>query len=111
MGTRPSRDSVHWWICNNWCYSYIRYSIIIIPVVDFMFILNMISAMCSNPFYVLHILSDYMRDPPTSDTKMCCSEFLIAGTNVRTCLENGEWELETFTMKSEDGLLNYSYCK
>ena len=52
-----------------------------------------------------------MRDPPTSDTKMRCSGFLIAGTNVRTCLENGEWELETFTMKSEGGSLNYSYCK
>ena len=56
--------------------------------------------------YVLHILSDSMRDLSITDTSMCCSGFLVAGTNERTCLENGEWELETSRIKSEGGLHN-----
>ena len=60
-----------------------------IPVLDFMFILNMtvcfIPVMCDNPLYILHVLSDSTRDLPTSDTNICCSGFLIAETNVRTC--------------------------
>ena len=76
-----------------------------------MFIINMIvcfsldPAIFDDPLYVLHIiLSDFMRDLPTPDTNMCYSGFLIAGTNERTCLENGEWELETSRIKSEGGL-------
>ena len=64
-----------------------------------------IPAMCDEPLYVLHILSDSMKDSPTS-TNMCCSGFLIAGTNIRTCLENGEWELETSKMKFGGDLLS-----
>ena len=65
-----------------------------------------IPAMCDDPLYVLHILSDSVRDLPTADTNTCCSGFLLARTNERTCLENGEWELETSRMKlSEGGLL------
>ena len=63
-------------------------------------------AMCDEPLYILHILSDSMKDLPTSDTNMCCSGFLIAGTNKRACLENGEWELETSRMTSEGDLLS-----
>ena len=65
-----------------------------------------IPATCNDPLYVLRILNDSMRDPPTSDTNMCCSGFLIAGTNTLTCLENGEWELETSKMKFEGDLLS-----
>ena len=65
-----------------------------------------IPAMWDDPLYVLHILSDSVRDLPTADTNTCCSGFLLARTNERTCLENGEWELETSRMKlSEGGLL------
>ena len=69
-----------------------------------------IPATCNDPLYVLHILkfNDSMRDPPTSDTNMCCSGFLIAETNTRTCLENGEWELETSKMKFEGDLLSFN---
>ena len=65
-----------------------------------------IPVMCDDPLHVLHILSYSVRDLPTADTNECCSGFLLAGTNERTCLESGEWELETSRMKlSEGGLL------
>ena len=64
-----------------------------------------IPAMCNNPLYVLHI-NGSMRDSPKFDARMCCSGFLIARTNTTTCLENGEWELETSKMKSDGGLPN-----
>ena len=60
-----------------------------------------ILAMCDDPLYVLHILSGSMGNPPQFDTNMCCSGFLVAGTETRTCLENGEWELETSKMTYE----------
>ena len=31
----------------------------------------------------------------------CCSGFLLARTNTTTCLENGEWELETSQAQTE----------
>ena len=61
--------------------------------------------MCDDPLYVLHILSDSARDPPISDMNLCCAGgFLIAETNTRTCLKNGEWELKTSQMTCEGGL-------
>ena len=38
---------------------------------------------------------------------MCYSGFLIARTNATTCLENGEWELETSQAQTEGELLEY----
>ena len=67
--------------------------------------------MCDDPLYVLHILSDSVRDLPTAGTNECCSGFLLAGTNERTCLENGEWELETSKMKFEGGSLKCQYTR
>ena len=40
---------------------------------------------------------------------MCCSGFLITKTNTATCLENGEWELETSQAQTEGNLLEYQY--
>ena len=70
-----------------------------------------IPAMCDDPLYVLHILSDSVRDLPTADTNECCSGFLLTGTNERTCLENGDWELETSKMKSEGGSRKCQYTR
>ena len=66
-----------------------------------------IPAVCNNPLYVLHI-NDSRKESPKFDailSDVCCSGFLIARTNTTTCLENGEWELETSQMKNEGGLL------
>ena len=71
--------------------------------------------MCNNPLYVLHI-NDSRKESQKFDailSDVCCSGFLIARTNTMTCLENGEWELETSQMKNEGGLLKcqYGYCE
>ena len=65
-----------------------------------------IPATCSNPLYVLQINHSIatMKESPKSEfdeTDVCCFGFLIATTNTTTCLENGEWELETTQEKSE----------
>ena len=64
-------------------------------------------ATCSNPLYVLQINDSIatVKESPKSEfdetTDVCCSGFLIARTNTTTCLDNGEWELETTQEKSE----------
>ena len=65
------------------------------------------SSVCNDPLYVLHILSDSTKEPTKENT--CCSGFLIARTNATTCLENGEWELETSQTQTEGDLLEYQY--
>ena len=51
------------------------------------------------------------NDSTKESTKesMCCSGFFIARTNTTTCLENGEWELETSQAQTEGDLLEYQY--
>ena len=65
-----------------------------------------ISATCSNPLYVLwinHSLATVKESPKSQldVTGMCCSGFLITRVNTTTCLENGEWQLETAQENSE----------
>ena len=65
-----------------------------------------ISATCSNPLYVLQINDSIrtIKESPNSnliDTHVCCSGLLITIVNTTTCLENGEWELETSQMNSK----------
>ena len=59
-----------------------------------------LSATCSNPLYVLqinHSLATVKESPKPEFGMMpiCCPGFLINGIDTITCLENGEWELET----------------
>ena len=109
---------MHQWNGNNWCYN-IRYvsikrhdyisvlvfhkhdTVCFIPVVT-------VTSVCNDPLYVLHIP---VNDSTKESTKenMCCSGFLIARTNATTCLENGEWELETSKTQTEGDLLEYQY--
>ena len=65
-----------------------------------------ISATCSNPLHVLwinHSLATVKESPKSQldVTGMCCSGFLITQVNTTTCLEDGEWELETTREKGE----------
>ena len=64
-------------------------------------------ATCSNPLYVLEINDSIatVKESPKLEfdaTNVCCSGFLITRTNTTTCLENGEWELET-TLENCEG--------
>ena len=60
-----------------------------------------ISATCSNPLYVLQIKNSPVGSVNWSSrsewnmTSVCYSGFLITKPNMTTCLENGEWEMET----------------
>ena len=78
----------------------------------FVFTINMFiftSATCSSPLYVLQIkdpqsvsiVSDGSLRSELNKTPVCCSGFLITKPNTTTCLENGEWELETSQMKDD----------
>jgi hypothetical protein len=72
------------------------------------------AVICDDPLYVLHIINDSTKESTRVDANnMCCSGFLIARTNTATCLENGEWELESFQTQNEGDLLEYQqyiYC-
>ena len=75
-----------------------------------------ISAKCRNPLYVLQI-SDSVRiikESPRqvfNDTDTCCSSgFLITRTNTTTCLENGEWELDTSQINCKGSVIVKVYC-
>ena len=64
-----------------------------------------VSAMCGSPPYVLQ-LSDSVRtvdirEPEFDATRICCSWLLITRDDATTCVENGEWELETAQMNSK----------
>ena len=65
-----------------------------------------IPAACNNPLYVLQINNPLATVKESSKsqvdvTGMCCSGFLITRVNTTTCLEDGEWELETTQEKGE----------
>ena len=65
-----------------------------------------VTSVCSDPLYVLHIpVNDSMKE--STKENMCCSGFLIARTSTTTCLENGEWELETSQPQIEGVLVEY----
>ena len=64
-----------------------------------------VPATCSSPLYVLQLNDSVrtvdIRDPEFNATCMCCSGLLITKGDVTTCVENGEWELETSQMNSK----------
>ena len=100
------------WNGNNCCHN-IRYNIICYANIVFHdkhnhnIIICFISAVvCNDPLYVLHI-NKTMKESTKVDANVCCSGFLIARNNTTTCLENGEWGLETSQTKSEGDLLKY----
>jgi hypothetical protein len=65
------------------------------------------AAICDDPLYILHINDTTKQSTMVDTNSMCCSGFLIARTNTVTCLENGEWELETSQTQNEGDLLEY----
>ena len=59
-----------------------------------------LSATCISPPYVLQLHNSVKVTKETTqqeftDTDRCCSGLLITSANTTTCLENGEWELDT----------------
>ena len=64
-----------------------------------------IPATCGSPPHVLQLNDSVrtveIRDPEFDATRTCCSGLLISRGDATTCVENGEWELETSQMNSK----------
>ena len=60
-----------------------------------------LSATCSSPLYSVRIIKESPWQE-FDDIDRCCSGFLITNTNTTTCLENGEWELDTLQILNCD---------
>ena len=86
--------------------SFTSINIFIKPVFTVNVFVFFFSAICSRPLYVLQI-SDSVRvikgtpRQEFDDADTCCSGFLITSANTTTCLENGEWELDTSQMNCD----------